>query len=372
MKSSYHVNREIWKILLYFRKRLPGRDVKCDVFYFALHCLQMAQNRQGHLRGMQNIKDKVKETADIKRKFMEGVSDVHVKDIIARKQGGTCYGDELIIVDLRGEGEQQTNFRNEGRIRFESLSFILSCRGCIDMNINDTDYHFEKQVLLDISEVHVLQNIRLSPDFQGYHILMSKNFEMETMRGFRSISASKVIERYRYSVELMQEGEGELLSAIVEQLKRYICSTGHRFLEEMIRLELRKFFVESLNIIMYRDWEQLEKPRLSREEIVLQFIHLLTIHCKEQHDVAFYARELCIDARYLSRILKNFGGVPANSWIDDALMKEARLYLRDEHLTIGQVADVLHFFDQSAFGKFFKKHGGLSPLNYRRTLLGTS
>lgn len=303
---------------------------------------------------------------------MERVADVHVKDIIAQKTEAVSYRDELVIVDLKGEGTQKTNFRNEGRIRFESLSFFLSCRGTIDININDTDYHFEKQVLLDISEVHVLGDIRLSPDFQGYHILMSKNFEMETMRGFRSIPASKLIERYRYPVELMQEGESELLAAIVEQLKRCICCTGHRFREEMIRLELRKFFVESLNIIMCRDREQLEKARLSREEIVLQFIHLLTIHCKEEHDVAFYAGQLCIDARYLSRILKNFGGVPANGWIDDALMKEAKLYLRDERLTIGQVADILHFSDQSAFGKFFKKHGGMSPLNYRRTLLGAS
>lgn len=299
---------------------------------------------------------------------MEGISDVHVKDIIARKPEAASYRDELIIVDLKGDGTQKTNFRNEGPIRFESLSFILSCRGTIYININNTDYQFEKQVLLDISEVHVLGDIRLSPDFQGYHILMSKNFEMETMRGFGPLPASKLIERYRYPVEMIEEGEGELLAAIVEQLKKYIRCTGHRFREEMIRIELRKFFIESLNIIMCRDQGAQEKTRLSREEIVVQFIHLLTVHCKEEHDVAFYARQLCIDARYLSRILKNFAGIPANSWIDDALMKEAKLYLREEHLTIGQVADILHFSDQSAFGKFFKKHCGLSPLGYRRTL----
>lgn len=303
---------------------------------------------------------------------MKGIADVHVKDIIARQPEAASYGDELIIVDLKGDGAQKTSFRNIGLIRFESLSFILSCRGTIDININNTDYHFEKQVLLDISEVHVLGDIRLSCDFQGYHILMSKNFEMETMRGFRSIPASKLIERFRYPVEMMQEGEGELLTAVVEQLKKYIGCTGHRFREDLIRLELRKFFIESLNIIMSHDQQEVEPPRLSREEIILQFIHLLTVNCKEEHDVAFYARQLCIDARYLSRILKNFGGMPANGWIDDALMKEAKLYLRDEHLTIGQVADVLHFSDQSAFGKFFKKHCGMSPLNYRRTLLKTT
>lgn len=302
---------------------------------------------------------------------MEKVTDVHVKDVIARQPEAASYGEELIIVDLQGDGSQKPGFRNDGPIRIESLSFILSCQGTIDININDTNYHFEKQVLLDISEVHVLGDIRLSSDFRGYHILMSKNFEIETMRGFKRLPTLKLIERFRYPVEMMQEGQGELLAAIVEQLKKYISCTGHRFREDMIRLELRKFLIESLNIIMSHDQQEVEKPRLSREEIIVQFIHLLTVNCKEEHDVAFYARQLCIDARYLSRILKNFGGMPANGWIDDALMKEAKLYLRDEHLTIAEVADVLHFSDQSAFGKFFKKHSGMSPLNYRRSLLDT-
>lgn len=304
--------------------------------------------------------------ADPKRNNMENVADVHVKDIIGWEQHAHAYRQDLVIVDLKGGGAEKTHFRNDGRIRFESLSFFLSRQGTIDININDTDYHFETQVLLDVSEVHIVRDIRLSPDFQGYHILMSKDFEMETMRGFKPVSASKLIERYRNPVELIEKGEGELLAAIVEQLKTNISRSSHRFQAEMIRLELRRFFVESLNIILSRDQKQEEPSRLSREEIIVQFIHLLTKHCKEEHDVAFYASQLCIDARYLSRILKHFDGRSANRWIDEALMKEARLYLHDERLTISQVADILHFSDQSAFGKFFKKHCGMSPLNYRR------
>lgn len=300
---------------------------------------------------------------------MKEVKDIHVKDIIAWETEAASYGEELVILDLNGRMPEKAGFSPDRQIRFESLSFLLSRRGTIDININQTDYHFATPVLMDISEVHVIRDIRLSPDFEGYHLLMSRNFEMETMRGFKPISVSRLIERFRYPVELMQEGESELLTGIVEQLKRYIRTTGHLFRGEMIRLEVRRFFVESLNIILCREKMPGEKPRLSREEIIVQFIFLLTLHCKEEHEVAFYARQLCIDARYLSRILKSFDGRPANDWIDEALMKEARLYLRDEQLTIGQIADILHFSDQSAFGKFFKKHSGMSPLNYRRQQL---
>ncbi|UKI45394.1 MAG: helix-turn-helix domain-containing protein [Phocaeicola vulgatus] len=31
------------------------------------------------------------------------------------------------------------------------------------------------------------------------------------------------------------------------------------------------------------------------------------------------------------------------------------------------MADLLHFSDQSTFGKFFKKHVGISPMEYRKS-----
>jgi transcriptional regulator GlxA family with amidase domain len=45
--------------------------------------------------------------------------------------------------------------------------------------------------------------------------------------------------------------------------------------------------------------------------------------------------------------------------------------LRDPELTIQQVAEAMSFSDQSSFGKFFKKHTGLSPLKYRQNLKKT-
>ena len=45
--------------------------------------------------------------------------------------------------------------------------------------------------------------------------------------------------------------------------------------------------------------------------------------------------------------------------------------LRDPELTIQQVASMLSFADQSSFGKFFKKHTGVSPMKYRQTLRKT-
>ena len=102
-------------------------------------------------------------------------------------------------------------------------------------------------------------------------------------------------------------------------------------------------------------------------ELFEQFLQLLFEHCKEQHVVTFYAEKLFITPQYLSLILKELTGKSANKWIDDALIVEAKMLLKAPQATVQQVADILHFSDQSTFGKFFKKHMGISPMEYRKS-----
>ena len=90
------------------------------------------------------------------------------------------------------------------------------------------------------------------------------------------------------------------------------------------------------------------------------------MYCKEQHVVSFYAEQLYITPQYLSLILKELTGRSANKWIDEALMQEAKILLKAPQATVQQVAVALHFSDQSTFGKFFKKHAGMSPMEYRK------
>ncbi|WP_366518190.1 helix-turn-helix domain-containing protein, partial [uncultured Mucilaginibacter sp.] len=44
---------------------------------------------------------------------------------------------------------------------------------------------------------------------------------------------------------------------------------------------------------------------------------------------------------------------------------EAKVLLRNYEISIAQVAEEINFPDQSSFGKYFKKHTGFSPSEYR-------
>lgn len=157
------------------------------------------------------------------------------------------------------------------------------------------------------------------------------------------------------------------LAAQFSILREKVKLRTHCFQKEALQNALVGFYIELANIFMGKK-ELMTTPALSRkEELFEQFLHLLFEHCKEQHVVTFYAEKLFITPQYLSLILKELTGKSANKWIDDALIVEAKMLLKAPQATVQQVADILHFSDQSTFGKFFKKHLGISPMEYRKS-----
>ena len=56
----------------------------------------------------------------------------------------------------------------------------------------------------------------------------------------------------------------------------------------------------------------------------------------------------------------------AIEWLAEAVLLEAHVLLQNPALTIGQIADTLHFADHSTFGRFFRNNTGVSPASYRQ------
>ncbi len=102
------------------------------------------------------------------------------------------------------------------------------------------------------------------------------------------------------------------------------------------------------------------------DAVIRKFLQLLLQHFKEQHEVGFYAKELCMTHGNLTRVMTHASGKSPLKWIHDALIAEAKTLLRKPDVSMQQIAEELHFGDQSSFSKFFKKHTGMAPTEFRR------
>ena len=104
----------------------------------------------------------------------------------------------------------------------------------------------------------------------------------------------------------------------------------------------------------------------SRSRVTFEsFISLVSEHYAKHRNVGFYADQLCLTPKYLSKVVKNFSGKSAPEWIDAYVILEAKNLLKYSDLAIKEIVYRLNFPNQSVFYKFFKTRTGITPSQYR-------
>ena len=66
-----------------------------------------------------------------------------------------------------------------------------------------------------------------------------------------------------------------------------------------------------------------------------------------------------------SSVVKEVSGRTALDWINDVTMQQIKFQLKTSDSSIKEIADRFNFPNQSFFGKYVKKHLGVSPAKYR-------
>ena len=81
--------------------------------------------------------------------------------------------------------------------------------------------------------------------------------------------------------------------------------------------------------------------------------------------VSGYARRLGVTPNHLNRTVKRCTGRSAGDWVDLSRLALAKHLLRRTVMPVIDVAAAAGFDDQSYFSRFFKRHTGLTPTDFR-------
>jgi YesN/AraC family two-component response regulator len=98
-----------------------------------------------------------------------------------------------------------------------------------------------------------------------------------------------------------------------------------------------------------------------------RFIKLVEEHCRTERRVSWYAGQLGITPKYLSETIKAVSRRTPNEWIDNYVILELRVMLKNTTKNIKQITEEMNFPNQSFLGKYFKEHVGMSPSEFRRS-----
>ena len=200
-----------------------------------------------------------------------------------------------------------------------------------------------KNDLLVVSPKHVIAFSAMSYDFEAECILVDEDIAADVV--------------YHLSEDKMKA------ALDIFHMIRDIVRHQHIYKVEMIQsmVNVLKLLVSELpydNISFTRDLRH-------KKNVYEIFLHLLYRNFRSERQIRFYADKLNLSSPYLSRMVKEISGSTVNDHISSLLYKEICNLLKQSDMTIGEIADYLHFSDQSALTNFFKQRAGVSPLAYR-------
>ena len=103
-------------------------------------------------------------------------------------------------------------------------------------------------------------------------------------------------------------------------------------------------------------------------DVAKKFKILLEQKNLKQLKVNDYAKMLNVSAGHLSDLVKDHFGKTPSDLIQERMLLEIQRILLHSNDSIKEIANTLNFEDPSYFTRFFKKHTGQSPQDYRSTI----
>lgn len=246
--------------------------------------------------------------------------------------------------------------------RIKAEMYVLVKRGKVKASINMIDFDFVDNTFIVILPGSILQINKIEGDIEIYFAGFSSDF-LRTINPTKSIFDVKQAIQQNPIVPLKGE-----LTTLVE--KYYLLADETiRMFKTGSREALRPLYhamIFALNGLYLK--EKVNKENLTPTERISQdFKQLVLENYTKEKNVAFYAEKLGITAAYLSTIVKQTTGKTCTDIISDMVIMDAKAQLKSTNLSVFQIADSLNFNNVSFFGKYFKRHVGVSPLEYRNS-----
>lgn len=166
----------------------------------------------------------------------------------------------------------------------------------------------------------------------------------------------------------------EILNPVSLNKTVFICPqlTGNltALLDEELKHSVDKFqagIAQSfLRVLLLETERQLAaNPSSLSNNIGRKFYNAVEQHFKENRNTEFYVNLLGVNEKALSKEVKALTGNTPKIYIDSRIILEAKRLLSYSNLSIKEVGFELGFDEPTNFNKYFRKHTGITPTQFR-------
>lgn len=247
------------------------------------------------------------------------------------------------------------------------LTVIICHSGSARLLYDMQEVHFTANSIAIILPDHIMRPLESSPDYRVTFIIHSNAFseELKTKRLTHDYDKFHL----HPACQMTKEDMELFLKAL--DVFEHLCQTSlQRYpLRHEMLIEQSNVMTEMINACR-RETDN-DAPALSRNQMVFQeFSNRLAAHYREQHEVAFYAEKAHLTTRHFSVVIKEVVGLSASDYIEQYLVTQAKNLLSSRpDLSVQQISYHLGFAESPSFCRFFKRLIGITPNEFRQTIL---
>jgi AraC-like DNA-binding protein len=241
---------------------------------------------------------------------------------------------------------------------------IFCEKGSVEGKVNMDNFTIAEGGFFIIPPGNILEEIAGSDDFTGTYIFMTEPF-------LRSLEVTDVFKNFQAIAQcpyiVFNEEGRDAMVHYLRMARRMLGVKKNPQRYEVARLLTKSFFL-GMGYFIDNEREDFDMAD-GKAAIIQKFISFLKEDYLEYRDVEHYAARMNMTPKYMSTIVKNATGRSASKWIDDYVVLNAKAMLTSTRKNIKTICDEMGFSSLSFFGRYFKRVCGLSPREYRYSIL---
>lgn len=275
-----------------------------------------------------------------------------------------AFNDDMSVLKLHGKG-----IFKSGMIKNLHHTFLLVTNGKVNFIARGENIVVHSPAYIEFIAFYRQICLNTDSEFEGYLLVTEQSLFQRIAEDTRSVFARCMYKYGQKPILSLDDCELGRLLPFINILLNTINQKEHYFLHGVMKNTFIALHFEIWNIIFRKLKNDTGNEPVNRwNDVLSHFLYLMHTNCCRQHEVGWYADKLCVSPNTLSVKLKRVYGKSASQLINECIMEEAKIYLRNPSNSVQRVAEMLSFSDQAAFYKFFKRLSGVSPSEFQKNI----
>jgi len=267
--------------------------------------------------------------------------------------------DELVVMENFGS-------LPKGELSLDRHGLIVICtEGIAQFDYDGQQIRLHKDDLFLYMAHSVVTNFMSSSDFNCRQIWFSRG-ELWNISKYGEVSLSDLPYLKRHPIMHLTEDDVKLLDDYFQLLCRRMRDPSPVLYSNIVRSLVSAMMLEILSMKRRQEPENTVTTGVHRQRLANEFMRLVEQSDGRIRKVDDFANQLNITPKYLSTLLKETMNRRPSEMIHFYTLKAIEHRLRYTDMTMQEIANDLNFANASFFGKYFKEHAGMTPLDFRK------